>query len=456
MDSKTYSESLRIEKNQNSTPAEIETSSGAKKCADQFFLKPTIAQWLLQSALLWAFAITILRALRWPNDWAEAHWLISYQFGFIKRGLPGTLLAPLVSSGVLHEYTSRVVKVSATSIFLLFCAVLFWMCVRMIKKTRYDQQSVLVSFVFLTSPYVVMSAHLNGYYDNLIILLSVSACFLVMRGKIVLSAILLSAGALIHETILIIGFPAVIFLALVQYIQEAESSSPLQFWVYFLKRYRYLFLIPALTVMVLILYQTVFLDSTLIKDQHGAYLSQFQFIKKNRSLTVPRELTTPFLDFLQRESPRFLQRITDFPYLIRIGPPLAVLLAYAWRSLQKNHFKKGLFISLTAMTLLPLSLHLIAWDTSRIWTYPLVAALFGVWAIRDIYYPRMDREENAHLFFSIIALVVIVSQMFLVTPLMDEAHERFSNEIRLLLYAPALIGLALFLSKEYHLSRLGK
>ena len=43
--------------------------------------------------LLWAFGVTLGRGLRRPNDWAEAHWLISYDFGFIKRGLAGSLLA---------------------------------------------------------------------------------------------------------------------------------------------------------------------------------------------------------------------------------------------------------------------------------------------------------------------------------------------------------------------------
>ena len=38
--------------------------------------------------MLGALVATVLRTIRWPNDWSEAHWLLDYRFGFVKRGLP--------------------------------------------------------------------------------------------------------------------------------------------------------------------------------------------------------------------------------------------------------------------------------------------------------------------------------------------------------------------------------
>jgi len=38
----------------------------------------------------WAMVITMARAVRYPNDFAEAHWLLDYRFGFIKRALAGS------------------------------------------------------------------------------------------------------------------------------------------------------------------------------------------------------------------------------------------------------------------------------------------------------------------------------------------------------------------------------
>jgi hypothetical protein len=38
----------------------------------------------------WAMVITMARAVRYPNDFAEAHWLLDYRFGLIRRGLAGS------------------------------------------------------------------------------------------------------------------------------------------------------------------------------------------------------------------------------------------------------------------------------------------------------------------------------------------------------------------------------
>lgn len=41
----------------------------------------------------WTFAVTTWRALRLPNDFSMAHWLLDYRLGFIKRGLVGSTAA---------------------------------------------------------------------------------------------------------------------------------------------------------------------------------------------------------------------------------------------------------------------------------------------------------------------------------------------------------------------------
>src|ERR1051325_6529937 len=50
-------------------------------------------QVLIAAAIAWTYCVTFLRALRPPNDFAEAHWLLDYRFGFVKRGLAGMLLS---------------------------------------------------------------------------------------------------------------------------------------------------------------------------------------------------------------------------------------------------------------------------------------------------------------------------------------------------------------------------
>src|SRR5436190_1595716 len=105
-------------------PADI-----ARKCAhSQGICMRVRGRALLFILLVWSMVITVLRAVRLPNDFAEAHWLIDYRFGFIKRGLIGTIYALLADIKILrqNEMTTRIFSFIA---FALFCAsllVLMW------------------------------------------------------------------------------------------------------------------------------------------------------------------------------------------------------------------------------------------------------------------------------------------------------------------------------------------
>lgn len=176
-----------------------------------------------------------------------------------------------------------------------------------------------------------MSAHLNGYFDNISIIISIFACLLVMRGKIWLSLIALSIGTLIHEIIFLIGFPFVIFFALILHTKEISTLT--QLFIGSLSRYKLLVFIPVLTLAFIIIYQIAFLDSAIIKNQLISHLSQFDFIQDNRNVVVPDALTTSFIDYLNSQSPAFFHRITEPIYVIHIGLPLFILLYYAWYSL---------------------------------------------------------------------------------------------------------------------------
>ena len=128
---------------------------------------------LVALGLLWAFAVTLGRGLRQPNDWAEAHWLISYAFGPIKRGLPATLLRPFIAAR--PERAESAITIVATALTLSLCVVLVLLCWNLLRRANFSGNTVTTVAAFVTSPFVVMSGHLNGYFDAPIILLSRSA-----------------------------------------------------------------------------------------------------------------------------------------------------------------------------------------------------------------------------------------------------------------------------------------
>ena len=403
---------------------------------------------LILFGIFWAFFITISRALRWPNDWAEAQWLISYKFGFVKRGLPGTLIAPFVNLGRINNNVDIVIKIISTIFLLLFCAVLLWICLRIIQKSLFNIYSVLVVLIFSTSPFVVMSAHLNGYFDHIIVILVVFSCWALFNGKVWLISIILSTGILVHEITFLIGFPVVIFLALVQYIKETNNLNTKQLITGYFSRYKLLFLIPSVTLLIIIINQTIFIEPAELKIRLVAYLTQFDFIQDKRNFVVPNAFTTSFFAYFSQQGPMFMQRITDLTHLLHIGLPIIILLHYVWHNLSAIRYKKLIFGVLVAITLLPLSLHVIACDTSRIWSYPLLVAMLSLWGVTEIL-PANNNVDKEPFVFYIIGLILLISQIFILTPLMDGAQEQYSNGMRIILYSPTFIIFTIFILRYY-------
>ena len=377
--------------------------------------------------ILWMLGITILRGLQKPSDWAEAHWLINYEFGFLKRALPGTLLHPFIT----QQTAETVITIISTTLLGIFFITLAWMCISHLRTFDYKLETILTTLAFLTSPYIVMSAHLNGFYDNLLILLSIAAIMLVRQGKHAVAAGVVTVGILVHENIFLVGLPSVLF-AMVYYQVQKDG----QFNLKIILRQALPFLLPVLAFIALFLFQSYYLNGELLRNQLAVHLSQFEFIERNRDKTVPDAFTISFLDYTEHQSQFFLARIFNKNYLTRILPTLILTLLLAGNIIPKNK-KKGILLALLAVaSLIPLSLHAIARDTSRIWTFPLIAALLGLWTISR----SMDKIKFTNKFqisYIIACTAVIIHNIFLQTPLMGGLSERYSNDMRLWLYFPA-------------------
>lgn len=397
--------------------------------------------------MLWSLAVTVMRALRWPNDWAEAHWLISYDFGFVKRGLPGTLLSLFGGDG-----SAWAIQIISSVLLVLFFLLLFWLCWRVIRSTEWGIEGLLVGLLLLTSPYVVMASHLNGYFDHMIIMVSVMACLLVAKNQILLSALSIAIGVLIHETLFLVGFPNVVFFAMLLHARQTNASGAGRFFLNFIIRYKSLLMIPMAVFLCLVFYQSFFLDATVIKSQLIAHMSGFDFIERGRNTIVPTAFTHSFVDYLLDQGPNVINRITNPIYLTQIGIPLSVMGYYGFYKLHNIGSRSMLYVVFSAVILSPLLLHLIAWDTSRIWTYPLITTFLGIWSITQIHPQKSVKTEDS-LSFVVLVLAVLVFQFFISTPLMDGAYERFSDAVRCLLYAPTLILLAFIISTNYRLTK---
>ncbi len=401
---------------------------------------------LILLTLCWATTITVLRALRWPCDWAEAHWLVDYRFGFIKRGLVGTLFSPFTGQNPVLA-----IKIASTSLLLLFCISLVWVSIRIARMCKSDIESVSLGLIFLTSPYVVMSSHLNGYYDNIVVVLSVLACRLISLNRIVLGSLVVSVGILVHETMFVVGFPGVLFFALLQNVRPDEPADVIHLFLGFLSRFKLLIFLPIAVYFCILLNQTVFLEPEVVRLQLVSHLSQFDFLQFKRHLVVPKALTHSLVKYFVSESPSFMSRITDRIYVMQIGIPLCGLLFIGFRRLKAVGYR-SLFLVLVAISLFPLLIHLVAWDTSRIWTYPLIAAFIGVWGIIEAH-SKAHVGDDSSLLFLVVAVMITMFNVFVSTPLMDDETDRFSIHDRILLYLPSLVLFCGLMGKHYFLKR---
>lgn len=390
--------------------------------------RPSPSPLLALGALSWAFAVTAARAIRWPNDWAEGHWLISYELGFLKRALPGTLILPLRRL-LGPDHTENLVTTVSALAFAAFSVAFGTMLYRILRNHRFRADSVLLVLVVATSSYVVMAAHLMGYFDHVLVVLTVAACACVLRGRTIWAAGIVCLGLLVHETIFFVGYPSVLFTALLADREPAAGlAGRLKLWLPLLA-------LPPLALLGLIAYQSFFLDADVVRTELREHLARFAFVRRRRDALVALAFTTSFVQYLQGQSVEFWDRLTSFADLrSKIGPLLALLPA-AGIGLRAHARSPWLLAALVAITFAPLLLLLVAFDTGRIWAYPILVAVVGVWAIGETAPQPLPAVPGRAL---ALLVALLVANCLLTTELMDRLDERFAWATRLLLYVPVL------------------
>jgi hypothetical protein len=415
--------------------------------------EPDTPRWAVASALLWTACATLLRTIRWPNDWSEAHWLISYELGFLKRALPGSLIRPLLSFDALAPHAEGLIRVAGSLVCAVFCIALCWAGARILAASRYGVTMQLALVVFLTSPFFVMSAHLNGYFDHLILLTSMGACWLVIRGRVGAASIVVCSSLLVHESVLLIGYPAVVFAALLVHVREHEGEAVRTSLLDFARTHAVLVCAPLGVFLVLFAYQNFFVDPAALKARLLAHFDQFDFILRNKDAAVARAYSTPFSEYFDSEARFFSQRIRSRVYQLEVLPPVLLLLYGSWRCWRSRAHAWALMGVAVCITLLPLALHAVAFDTGRIWKYLIVVAALILWYAHEVSPPLESDGALEVAGYALLALPLIGAQIYGTTPLLDKQVERFDGFERTLLYAPTMVYAAVIVTRELWMRR---
>lgn len=372
------------------------------------------------AVIVFTLMVTVARALRFPNEFAMTHWLFDYRFGFMKRGLVGSLCSLVANLGGVSMSRAAILVLSSTALMGFFALLLVMIFQAMGRFTDQPQHS-FVALAVVSSPFVVLSGDLIGYFDNLIYLLTALAIALVLADRPGSAGFVSVVGVLTHENYLVVGLPLVAFAS---YVRSHQSTV-----VGALRRHT-LGLLPALLAFCAILGAAEWGNAQELRRLWVERLEGFDFVS-HRSGRTTELVTTAFSQFWDLRF--FGTRLVNDAILGPSAPTLATLLVFAHMAYRVTPLSR-LSSLLLLSVLSPWLLHALAWDSIRISAYPVCGALFAIWILAKRQPPQPVSSAVTFL-----ALGALYFNVFGRTPLVDGTPERFSNSMRLALYAPAAL-----------------
>jgi len=385
---------------------------------------------LLILLYFYALVFSILKTIRLPNDWSEAHWMLDYRFGFIKRGLAGELF------GWLSEKNEFTILVLSAGILFLLYFLIFMIAVKETDTRKNSFYSILFFLIFFLSQYIVFSAHLIGYLDHVVFLMTVLSVFLIKKRNIFLASVVAAVSIFIHEISFFLLLPVSCFALILTECRQFPVKS--FFSLNLLKKLALLLSLPVLTTFAVSMYQ----------EMNGAdyfntvfnYLNHIPFIAHKAADSVSSAYTKSFSYYFKEQSGHFIQRLFISKATVFYGIPMIFSL---WMIFKEFRLQKNLpiFALLIIISFVPLLLHAVAYDTYRIWSFPFMIMFLSFWILSSKSTETPEPHEN----ISLTELAVFTVSFALVTmipnSLFDDQVERFSLPIRLIMVLPMLIML---------------
>lgn len=365
----------------------------------------------------YALVFSVAKAIRFPNSWSKAHWMLDYRFGFIKRGLAGEIF------GLFFQKSEcNIVLISSIILALLYILLV----VIAVKETYRNTQDIIRKtvfyLIFFLSQYMVFSAHLIGYLDHVIFLLTILAVQLITHKKILLASLLMAISIFVHEISFFLMFPISFFAVVVNEIPDGQFSLKSSFTKGLLKKTALFLLLPVIATAGILVYQELYGH-----DYHSVlfnYLKHIEFVGNNVAGSVSGAYTGKFSEYLAEEGPHFFQRIFRSKASIMDGIPILFLLYTVYSIFRKIDIY--LFLLFAAVALFPLLLHAIAWDTYRIWTFPYMVLFLGFWILSSRFKNQTHPSQKISLLEIIICIISILLVALVPNILMDDEVERFS------------------------------
>ena len=378
--------------------------------------------------LLYTLIISTARTIRQPNDWSESHWLIGYQLGVYKRGLVGTVVSGIFD----YEQAEMAEK------FIFVCSILLVVVFVFILFKIYQKIPFPLAIVMGTSPFLMMFGHLIGYFDYFIFIITFLCIYCIKIRKKIFIPFLLILGLLIHESIAFIGFPVIALALFSENLPEPKETSN-QTLKKNTAEILKIFMAPILLLFLLIFFIENGADVSVKKTAILNHLHSFGFVDIWLEL-IADAYNESFIFYLKTQYQDFPNRFFKLIF-IPMYLNIAFFITYFHIELRRQAIKPIVIIFVYLVILSPLLLHLIAWDTTRIWVYPLLQASFLFYVFRGVCQIKL-RGIKKHLAV-FLCLGIATMNIIYETPLVDDIPERFTLTERLALNTPILFYLVI-------------
>lgn len=151
-------------------------------------------------------ALSLMKGLRDPNDWAYTHFLFNYDFGFVKRGFIGSLVQLFPASAYSYD------SFWLLSFSVMGIIVFLFVYIASRLSDLVDLNEVAIQSIFYSSFALTFVAHTAGYFDHLGLVLVLST-FLLRSWWWKISVVFIGSVAciLIHEAFAILFLPSLVF-----------------------------------------------------------------------------------------------------------------------------------------------------------------------------------------------------------------------------------------------------
>jgi hypothetical protein len=190
-----------------------------------------VPQWYAPASAAAVLVIGVLVGLRGFHTnvltWGRPFWDVTYDSGFIRRGLVGSIFQGLFSSAGSGTQSDLIVAITVATAFLVLGGVAAWLALLVAHAPSRGNalRITLISLPIVASSLFSMLVFTTGYLDGLLLLITGGAAALLARGHLVPAVIVGCVAPFVHELSVYLWVPVAVFG-----IAAARSTMPGRRW----------------------------------------------------------------------------------------------------------------------------------------------------------------------------------------------------------------------------------